>query len=350
MGMGELTAERIGPYRADNVDSSEAALGDEVMPVRLVIDTDIGTDVDDCLALAFVLGSPELTLEGVTCVYGDVRLRGRMVRKLLRLAGRDDLPVLLGMEPPLLGVKPIHWQGHEGVGLLEPEDEPFAEGEHAVDYLIRTVMENPGQIHLLAIGPLGNVALALRREPRIAQRLAHLTIMGGAGRGPGDWNLPPVEHNFACDPEAAHIVLSSGAPMTLIPLDVTTKASIRRPDVARIRAAGGPLAQAVAGQVEGYPRFDERGWTHLHDPLAAAVIARPDLVQMMPLRLEIETEGRLTAGMSVFRAPTPSLPANARVALRLRADAEAFIIERIVHAGGTAAVNGRLAMRGAPAD
>ena len=101
---------------------------------RVILDTDIGTDVDDCLALAFLLGSPELRLEGVTCVYGDVQLRSRMIRKLLRLAGRDDVPVMLGAGEPLLRRLPVYWPGHEGVGLLGPDDDlPPADPEHAVD-------------------------------------------------------------------------------------------------------------------------------------------------------------------------------------------------------------------------
>lgn len=188
------------------------------MTTRLVVDTDIGTDVDDCLALAFVLGSPELSLEGVTCVYGDVGLRARMVLKLLRLADRVEVPVMLGSAQTLLGVRSVYWPGHEGVGLLEPDDVALVPApEHAVDYLVRTVMESPGQIHLLAIGPLTNVALAFRREPRLAERLAHLTVMGGALRGPSRLDLPYAEHNFRCDPEAAQVVLAAGAPTTLVP-------------------------------------------------------------------------------------------------------------------------------------
>src|SRR5215467_10346800 len=103
------------------------------MPIRVILDTDIGTDVDDCLALALILASPELQLEGVTCVYGDALLRARMVRKLLRLAGREEVPVYVGAEKPLLCRRPVYWAGHEGVGLLEEADAGLAPAvEHAV--------------------------------------------------------------------------------------------------------------------------------------------------------------------------------------------------------------------------
>jgi len=301
------------------------------MAIRTILDTDIGTDVDDCLALAFLLGSPEFRLEGITCVYGDVELRGRMVRKLLGLAGRSDVPVMLGAREPLLRQRPVYWAGHEGHGLLEPGDEqPPPAPEHAVDYLVRTVMGNPGAIHLLAIGPLTNVALAFLREPRLPERLAHLTIMGGAVRGPGRFGLPYAEHNIRCDPEAAQVVLSAGAPTTLVPLDVTTRVAIRREGVDRLRASGHPFHAAVARQVELYPRFAARGSTFLHDPLAAALVVRPELAVWAALHVDVETHGRDATGATLVREAADAAPAPARVALDVEAGAaEAFLAERI---------------------
>jgi purine nucleosidase len=301
------------------------------LATRLILDTDIGTDVDDCLALGVLLGSPEIQLEGVTCVYGDVLLRARMVRKLLALAGRDDVPVMVGASEPLLRRRPIYWAGHEGEGLLEPGDEALTPAaEHAVDYLVRTIMANPGEIHLLAIGPLTNVALAFAREPQLASRLAHLTIMGGAIRGPGNFGLPYAEHNIRCDPEAAHLALSAGAPATLVPLDVTTRVAVDRAGVARIRSGGTPFHEAVARQVELYPRFATHGATYLHDPLAAAVVARRDLVELTSLHIDVETEGQFAAAMTLAREPAPDAPVTAEVALAVdSAAAEEFILERI---------------------
>lgn len=306
-----------------------------IMTIRVILDTDIGTDVDDCLALAVVLGSPELTLEGVTCVYGDVEVRARMVLKLLTLAGRGEVPVMLGAREPLLRMRPIYWPGHEGAGLLERDDAiPPASDEHAVDYLVRTVMENPGEIHLVAVGPLANVALAFQREPRMAERLAHLTIMAGAIRGPDSLHLPYAEHNVACDPEAAHVVLSAGAPTTLVPLDVTTRVEIRPEGVAGLRAAESPFQDAVARQVELYPRYVDRGSTFLHDPLAAALVVRPELAELVPLRVEVETQGRYAVGATLARMPTADETANARVALGIDvAEAERFIAERMARPG-----------------
>jgi purine nucleosidase len=288
--------------------------------IRLILDTDIGTDVDDCLALALILTSPEFRLEGVTCVYGDVLLRSRMVRKLLNLRGCPATPVFAGATQPLLELLPVYWAGHEGIGLLDEADHALApEADHAVDYLVRMVMSNPGQIHLAAVGPLTNIALALKREPRIAQALASLTIMGGACRGYESLHINYVEHNIRCDPEAAHIVFSSGAPIALVPLDATLHTRIRPTDVERIRAAGTPFHAAVADQVALYPPFRARGFTYLHDPLAVATIVAPDLVAWRNLRVDVEVGGRLTAGMTLMREPTEAAPANARVALSVDA-------------------------------
>jgi purine nucleosidase len=298
---------------------------------RVLLDTDIGTDVDDCLALALLLASPELRLEGITCVYGHVGVRAQITQKLLRLAGREDIPIYLGAERPLLDLRPIYWPGHEGTGLLGTDDPPFvAPQQHAVDYLIETVLASPGEIHLLAIGPLTTVALALRKEPRVAQALASLTIMGGVLRGPGQWHLPYAEHNIICDPEAAHIVFSAGAPIWLIPLDVTTQVQIRTEGEARIRSRGTAWHHAIADQVAHYPRFAQRGATYLHDPLAVGVLVDPGLVEFQPLHLAVELGGRLAAGATLAHTPDAQHPATAQVAISVdHTRFESWFVERV---------------------
>ncbi len=329
-------AALVRPYPTTRLPDYPTRTEGTAIPTRVILDTDIGTDVDDCLALALLLGSPELELAGVTCVYGDVRLRARMVLKLLALRGMTDVPVLAGVEQPLLGRVPVYWAGHEGAGLLEPADEALAPApEHAVDFIVRAVMEGPEPLHLIAVGPLTNVALAFLREPRLAGRLAGLTIMGGAMRGPEAAHLPLVEHNFRCDPEAAAIVLAAGAPTVLVPLDVTTRVVVRREGAARIRAGGTPFHAAVAEQLERYPRFRDQGRTFLHDPLAVAAVIQPDLVRLTDLHVDVETGGRHTAGASLMLTPTADAPANARVALGVDAARfEAFFLERAAAAQG----------------
>ena len=308
-------------------------------PIRVIFDTDMGTDVDDCLALAFLLGSPEVRIEAITTVYGDVALRARMCRKLLRLRGRDDVPVYEGIGEPLMKTEPVYWPGHEGKGLLDADDdgvdltEEHAAGHaaaHAVDVLIERVLAAPGEITVLAVGPLTNIAAAIIREPQFAQAIAKLTIMGGHIRT-YERAGPLAEHNIKSDPEAAHIVFSSGAPIDLVPLDVTLRATIDTAGVDRIRAAGTPYHAAVADQVVRYPPFTERGeQTFLHDPLAAASLLRPDHLTWQDLAVRVALDGRLTRAMTVATAPGEQRPATARVALDLdRAACEELVIARI---------------------
>ena len=300
---------------------------------RVILDSDIGTDVDDILALAFLLGSPEIRLEGVTTVYGDVELRTRIVRKVLTLRDRLDVPVHSGIGAPLLGRDPVYWPGHEGAGILGAGDDlPALSETHAVDFLIERVMTNPGEITLLAVGPLTNIAAAIVREPRFAGSLRQLTIMGGK-IDTSKHASGPAEHNIGSDPEAAHIVFSSGAAIDLVPIDVSLRVLIRQHGVNVLRSAGTPYHLALAGQIERYPKFMERGGsTFLHDPLAALSLLKPDLLGWTPYHIDIELTGTHTRAMVVARAPDDRRPTTARVALDLDiASCEAFIIDRIAN-------------------
>jgi purine nucleosidase len=242
----------------------------------------------------------------------------------------------MGADRPL-GRQPVYWAGHEGQGLLEPGDETLRPSkQHAVDLIVDTVMARPGEITLVAIGPLTNVALAFLREPRLAGRLAGLVVMGGVVGGAHALHLPVTEHNFRSDPEAAQIVLQAappGVPLTIVPLDVTTQVRIRPPDLASLRAGGDPYHQAVAGQVSLYPPFIQRGWGYLHDPLAVAALIEPSLLTLERLRAVVETGGGHTAGKLLVASPTPDAPATVGVALHVDATrAERFILDRLAAA------------------
>ena len=304
----------------------------------IILDTDIGTDVDDCLALALCLASSELKLTAVTTVYGDTQLRARMVLKLLALRGVNAVPVAAGAEKPLLDRGPVYWEGHEGQGLLTPEDSALAPvTEHASDLIARVAMARPGEIILIAIGPLTNIAVAMLKEPRLARALGGLVIMGGVVGGTGALHLPWTEHNFRADPEAAQIVLASGAPIAIVPLDVTTQVRIRPVGVARLAAADTPFHVAVANQVRQYPPYRDRGWTYLHDPLAVATVIRPELFRWESLHAVVEAGGTHTAGKLLVKLPSESTPATAEVALGVNvAPAEAFIIGRLAQPGSSA--------------
>ena len=299
-------------------------------PKRIILDTDIGTDVDDCLALALILNSPELDLVAVTTVYGDTVLRARMVLKLLALRGVGGIPVAAGAEKPLLGSRPVYWAGYEGRGLLGPEDaalHPVDEG--AVALMARTVIANPGQITLVTIGPLTNAALALQSEPGLARCLAGLVMMGGVTGGHECRHLPRAEHNFRSDPEAVRVVLAAGVPTTIVPLDVTTRVRIDAGGLAMIRARDDAFHRAVAEQVERYPRFAEQGWTNLHDPLAVAALIDPTLLHFEPVKADVEVQGEKT-GELLSSSPRPGEPATACIALDVEVErSERLILGRL---------------------
>ncbi|HEX4215797.1 MAG TPA: nucleoside hydrolase [Candidatus Dormibacteraeota bacterium] len=298
------------------------------MATQIILDTDIGTDVDDCLALALILSSPELSLQGVTCVYGDVSLRAAMVRKLLRLRGLDGVPILRGARSPLHGVQPVSWAGHEGAGLLDEGDlDPVPPALHAAQWLVEEVRRRPHQLHLVAVGPLTNVALAFLIAPELPGLLTGLTLMGGRATPLGE---PQREHNLLCDPEAARIVLGSGAPIHMIPLDVTTRVRVGTDAPDRIASGGDDFHRAVGEQLRRYPPFADRGWTHLHDPLAVAAVIRPDLVSGRRLRIEVEPASGSTTSCESWARRDPE------VALEVDAEAfERFFLDRVsAPAGG----------------
>ncbi len=305
--------------------------GEPGRPLAVILDTDIGTDVDDALALGVCLGSPEIDLVGITTVYGDVVLRAQMARKLLALRGVHGLPVVTGEARPLVESRPLYWGGHEGDGLLAAGDELLAPtGTDAVSFLVRQVRERPNTVHLVAIGPLTNVARAIQLDPGFAGDLAGLTIMGGVLRGPVGLHLPIVEHNLRCDPEAAQVVFASGASISLVPLDVTTRVAVHAEEVAQLHAAPSPFHHALAELVEHDPRYRAHGRAYLHDPLAVAVLLRPELVGWHDVHVTIELGGEHTAGQSLFRLPSANRPANARVALTVDAvAAAAFVTGRL---------------------
>ena len=152
--------------------------------------------------------------------------------------------------------------------------------------------------------------------------------MGGVVGGPGALDLPWTEHNFRSDPEAAHIVLASGAAIKVVPLDVTVQVRIRAEDTTRIRAAGTPFHRAVADQIDRYPGYRKRGWTYLHDPLAVATLIRPELVTWEPVAAAVETEGRYSAGKLLVARPSEDGMTSVALAVEA-ARAESFIVERL---------------------
>jgi inosine-uridine nucleoside N-ribohydrolase len=272
---------------------------------RVILDTEPG--IDDALALFLALTSPEMQLEAVTTVSGNVHvdLTTRNALALLELAGRSDIPVARGSERPLLR-RPViadYVHGQNGIGavmLPEPQQRPVS--KHAVDMIIQKILEAPGEITLVAIGPLTNLALAVRREARIAQAVREVVIMGGALHVPGNVT-PTSEFNIYADPHAAHIVLHAGWPVRLVSLDVTNHADMRREQFAALATNGHPVTQCMKAMVDYH--LDEFGKArsisafHMHDPLCLAAAIQPDLIDWQPAYVDVELNGTLTLGETV---------------------------------------------------
>lgn len=261
-------------------------------PIKLLLDTDVGTDVDDALAIGLVLASPELDLRAATTVSGDVRLRARIAKKLLTLGARADVPVAAGVREPIVRQRSFLWLGHEGHGILNGEDDLRLATTHAVDLFVDTVLrERP---HVVAIGPLSNLAVAIMKEPAVIDAIPHLTVMGGAlGRTAG---TPALEYNLASDAEAALVVLNAGIPTTLVPLDVTWQVALTESELLRLRRVASPLVQALCDAIdvwaplqraffEGLPGFTPATVALLHDPLTVAVLIDRSFVKIERLRL-----------------------------------------------------------------
>ena len=273
--------------------------------IRVLLDTDPG--IDDALALFLALASRDVQLEAVTTVSGNVPVdfTTRNALALLELAGRPDIPVARGSDRPLLRPRVIadYVHGKNGLGsVVLPEARQGAVSAHAVDMMIQKILAAPGQMTLVAIGPLTNLAQAVRREPRIAQAVRDVVIMGGALRVPGNVT-PASEFNIFVDPHAAHIVLHAGWPIRLVSLDVTNAAGMRPEHFANLAAGGHPVTRCmqamVDNQLEAFGKA--RGITvfHMHDPLCLAAAIQPDLIDWQPAYVDVELNSPLTLGETV---------------------------------------------------
>ncbi|MDM8168287.1 nucleoside hydrolase [Roseovarius sp.] len=274
---------------------------------KIIIDTDPGQD--DAVAILLALASPdEIELLGLTCVAGNVplELTARNARMICELAGRTDIPVFAGCDRPLgrdlVTAEHVHGKtGLDGPDLPEPAM-PLAD-THAVDFLVDTLRGEPaGSVTLVPIGPLTNIAAAFKAAPDIVEKVQEIVLMGGAYFEVGNIT-PAAEFNIYVDPDAAHIVFRAGAPITVMPLDVTHKALVTKRRNDAFRALGTPVGVAVAEMTDFFERFDKEKYgsagAPLHDPCTVAYLLNPDLFTGRHINVEIETTSPLTMGMTV---------------------------------------------------
>jgi inosine-uridine nucleoside N-ribohydrolase len=276
------------------------------MPRRVIFDTDPG--VDDAMALFFLLRSPELALDAVTTVFGnvDVEQTTRNALILLDVAGRPDVEVVAGAGRPLMpqrqrqrGGALVHGDnGLGGAALPAPSRSPGR--QRAAELIVERVMAAPGEITLIAVGPLTNVALATCLEPRIVEQVRELIVMGGAAAVPG--NVTPLaEANFSNDPEAASIVVAAGCRLVLVGLDVTLQAIIAPEQVELLRERGGRVGaftHAISAHYGAhYARRTGRTGFPMHDAAAVLYAIDPGYFQTERWYLEVETTSPRAAGM-----------------------------------------------------
>lgn len=349
------------------------------MTDRMPLILDVDTGIDDSLALLYAAASPDAELVAATCVSGNVDARQVAIntQAILDLAGRSDVEVALGRETPL--VRPLETtpetHGPRGIGHAElpPPSTPLSD-RHAVDLILDEARRRPGEITLVTLGPLTNLALAVLREPVLPRLLRGYTLMGGAFGVPGN-TTPTNEWNIHCDPEAAKIVFRAwgtareadpSIPLPLaLGLDVTERARILPADVVRLarRAGSTPddslalgrgedpmhatrsvasnpvvryVADALRFYMEFHARYDGFYGAFIHDPLAVAATLDRRLVTTEAWQVDVETRGELTTGMTVAdRRRLTGKPANLDVAVT--ADVPEFLDRLIERVGGLAA-------------
>jgi inosine-uridine nucleoside N-ribohydrolase len=294
-------------------------------PQLVILDTDIGDDIDDAFALALVLRSPELELLGVTTTFGDTELRAQLLDRYLKAVGRTGIPVAAGSRTPASNAftqKPYALQ------LQNRSDAHTFIHPNAVDFLFEQIRAHPGEITLIAIGPLFNIQAAIARDPETFRNLKRVVIMGGSiYRGydgeHGEKHSPPSpEWNIFCDPAGARALFASGVPVFVMPLD-STQIHLENPALGSILVHGSPLTDQLTLLYHQWTGASEWRQPTLYDPVAVTYAIRPDLCPATPMHLEVDDKG--------FTRPVPGSP-NAQVCLQ--SDEKGFLellLGRITH-------------------
>jgi inosine-uridine nucleoside N-ribohydrolase len=270
---------------------------DAARPIPIILDTDIGTDIDDAFALALILRSPELELLGVTTASGDTQARARLAAKMLWEAGRPAVPVAAGEPGKPLPIEQCRW--------ADDFLSPALTTQPAVDFLKDQIERRPGEVTLVPIGPLTNVGRLLRDFPELGKKIKRIVLMGGSVALGYEPNSPPAaEYNIAQDPEPAQAVFSSGVPILMVPLDVTAMLQLDEAARRRIFTRLTPLTDALTLL---YHLWNQPTPT-LFDPMAVAMLIEPGLCATQELAIEVDAKG--------FTRPVRGKRPNATVALK----------------------------------
>src|ERR1700730_13186180 len=309
------------------------------MAHKLIIYTDIGTYYDDAFAVLLASRSPEVELLGVTTVYGDTDLRARIARKVLNVAGKQNVPVCKGIGKPLQGNALMF--GFEGEKILTESDKDAKySDEHAVNFIIRTIMENPGEVTVVTLGAVSNLAAAYVMEPAIAKNMKEMIMMAGVVipivDKKGVRRSPIEEYNFNNDPLAAQIVVNSDIPKTMVPIDVTLQIPLRPEQVDRINASKDPVARLVSDILSVWPPQEyliylsvgiptEHTGLWLHDPLTVALVYDRSFCEFARVHIAAEfaptvVERDMVIKHDILRTLPKKLPANMNLAVKVDPD------------------------------
>lgn len=251
------------------------------MARRIILDTDIGTDIDDACALAFILASPELDLAGVTIANNRTDQRAKLALKMLYNTGNSHIPVAVGRQTETGGsVNQAPWA--EDFEALKPVSQSAAE------FIVEQVNAAPGELTLVPVGPFTNIADALALDPELPNKIREIILMGGCVGWPAG-ATPEIrpEYNIVTDVPASQAMLSCGTPMTMVPLDATLQVRLEAEDRAKLADCGTPLTEALCGMLSYWPHPTPT----LHDPLAVAVTIEPTICGMANLNVVCDDQG-----------------------------------------------------------
>ena len=309
LAAGSLSARLTAAPAAPATEQEPAGQKTGRGPFRVIIDTDPG--VDDALALLLAMRSPELKIEGITPVAGNVPLDLTLPNalRMVEIAGRTDIPVAAGARVPLVRrlVTAAYAHGENGLGgavFPEPKTKPIP--LPAAEFIRSVVRKYPGEVTLIPIGPLTNIASALNLDSELAAMVRGIVLMGGSLSG---GNITPAaEFNIYVDPEAARIVFQSGIPITMVGLDATRKTSLTEEHVRILEAAQNPVSQAAAKIGRNAINHNrEQGFLvgpNMHDSLAVAAFLDPSILRFKEYYVDVETTGELTAGETLGYSPS----------------------------------------------
>ena len=320
--LGGMLAILLFPFAKPVAFSQSAPVQPANGQQLVILDTDIGDDIDDAFALGLLLHSPDAKLLGITTTFGDTELRARLVDRYLAAVGRRDIPVFAGAATP--ASNHFTQAAYARQSLARPHGD-------AATFLLREIRAHPDQITLISIGPLFNVQAAIARDSAAFRKLKRVVIMGGSvyrgydGGNPGANAPPAAEWNIRCDPAGARALLASGVPVYMMPLD-STQIRLTQPELGQILSHGSPLTDQLTLLWHQWTGPDAWQMPTLYDPVAVTYAIRPDICPAQPMRLEVDDEGSTR--------PVPGTP-NAQVCLKSNEKAfKEFLLHRILTDAG----------------